>query len=252
MSELATVVPGAEAVAWREAVHSGRCPVCFLLRREEFSELRHWVGGDVANPENRRRLDEAGGFCNGHFWLLTELHSPQSGALVNDYIAAKVLERLRDPGWQGWEAQAAWLLGATEHCPVCARLRAFEGAHVRDLVTRLGDGAAWTEYVGSRGLCLPHLLYCLAVAEDKPLRERLVAAQAAQVERLRVEMRGLVRKLEGGQRWEATRDEWAAYERATEKLVGRSGLVPMRMVADSGEGESEALRGERQEAGEGR
>ena len=135
---------------------------------------------------------------------------------------------------------------------MCARLRAFEGAHVRDFVTWLGEGAAWAEYVRSRGLCLPHLLYCRAVAEDEPLRERLVEAQAAQVERLRDEMRGLVRKLEGGQRWEATRDEWAAYERATEKFVGRSGLVPMSVVADSGESGSEAPRGERQEAGKSR
>ena len=169
MSEVATVAPGAEAVAWRQAVRSGRCPVCFLLRREEFSELSHWVGGDVADPENRRRLDEAGGFCNGHFWLLTELHSPQSGAVVNDYIAAKVLERLHNPGWRGWEVQAAWLLGAAEHCPVCARLRAFEGAHVRDLVAWLGDGAAWAEYAGSRGLCLPHLLGLSELNEDVPI-----------------------------------------------------------------------------------
>jgi hypothetical protein len=65
-------------------------------------------------------------------------------------------------------------------------------------------------------------------------------------------MRGLVRKLKGGQRWEATRDEWAAYERATEKFVGRSGLVSVSVIADSGESESEAARRERQEAGKSR
>jgi hypothetical protein len=232
MSEVATMATGNEAALWREAVRSDRCPVCFLLRREEFAELSHWVGGDVADPENRRRLDEAGGFCNGHFWLLTELHSPQSGALVNDYIAGKLLERLRDPGWQGWEAQAAWLRKAAERCPVCARLRACEGAHVREFVGWLREGAAWAEYAQSRGLCLPHLLRCRAVAGDEVFQERLTEAQVAQIERLRGEMRGLVRKLEWGQRWEATRGEWAAYERATEKFVGRSGLSPLSAVAD--------------------
>ena len=102
MSKFATTAIGNEAALWRGAVRSGRCPVCFLLRREEFGELSHWVGGSVDDTENRRRLDEAGGFCNGYFWLLTELHSPQSGAVMNDYIAGEVLERLRSPGSEGW------------------------------------------------------------------------------------------------------------------------------------------------------
>jgi hypothetical protein len=70
------------------------------------------------------------------------------------------------------------------------------------------------------------------VAGDEVFQERLTEAQVAQIERLRGEMRGLVRKLEWGQRWEATRGEWAAYERATEKFVGRSGLSPLSAVAD--------------------
>ena len=114
MTELVTVGSGEETVAWEQAVRSGRCPICFLLRREAFAELSRWVGGDVADSDNRRRLDEAGGFCNVHFWLLMELHSPQSGALVNGYIMGRVLERLEQPGWQGWEAQAAWLQSAAE------------------------------------------------------------------------------------------------------------------------------------------
>ena len=57
MSELTTLAIGDEAALWGEAVRSGRCPVCFLLRREEFGELSHWVGGGVTEPENRRRLD---------------------------------------------------------------------------------------------------------------------------------------------------------------------------------------------------
>lgn len=43
---------GSERLAppWPEAVHSDRCPVCFLLRRDEFDELSHWVsGGECSN-----------------------------------------------------------------------------------------------------------------------------------------------------------------------------------------------------------
>ncbi len=38
-------------------------------------------------------------------------------------------------------------------------------------------------------------------------------------------MRALVRKLDAAERWKVTHDEWVAYERTTEKLVGRQGRL---------------------------
>jgi hypothetical protein len=226
MSEPAPATPPTEATPWTEAIRSGRCPLCFLLRQDEFDELRRWVGGDVADDQNRRRLDEARGFCNGHFWLLAELHSPQSGSLVNDYVATSLIEWLRHPARQDWPAQAAWLREAASRCPLCARLRACETAHLRALVGWLSDRAAWPHYAESRGLCLPHFLRCQALVQDLSLREQLCQAQAVQIERLQREMRQLARKLAAGQRWEVSRNEWVAWERATEKFVGRRGLAP--------------------------
>jgi hypothetical protein len=75
-------------------------------------------------------------------------------------------------------------------------------------------------------LCLPHLLCSQALVQDQSLRDRLNQAQAAQIERLQCETRELARKLAAGQRWEVARDEWVAWERATEKFVGRKGLAP--------------------------
>ena len=63
---------------------------------------------------------------------------------------------------------------------------------------------------------------------DPSLRDRLSQAQAAQIERLQCEMRALVQKLASEQRWEVSRDEWVAYERATEKFVGGG---PRRVAA---------------------
>src|ERR1017187_5476077 len=86
----ATVESGASD--WEKAVQSGHCPICFLLQQDEFHRVCRWVGGDIADEGNRRGLDEAGGFCNWHFWLLNEIHSPQSGSGVDDYIAARLGE----------------------------------------------------------------------------------------------------------------------------------------------------------------
>jgi hypothetical protein len=97
MGEPTSTVPASQAPPWKKAVHFGRCPVCFLLRRNEFDELSRWVGGDVADQQNRERLEQAGGFCNSHFWRLNELHSPQSGSVVDDFIATRLFRSLRDP-----------------------------------------------------------------------------------------------------------------------------------------------------------
>ena len=231
MSGPTAAAPQTQTSSWKEAVSSGRCPLCFVLRRDEFAELSRWVGGGVADEQNRRRLDDAGGFCNSHFWLLKGLHSPQSGSLVNDYIAARLVHWLREPAGQGWETQAAWLREAATRCPLCVHLQACETAHARAFVGWLSDSVAWSEYAESRGLCLPHLVRCQALVQDSSLVERLNQAQAAQIERLQGEMRECVRKFETGERWEISQDEWAAYERATEKFVGRNGLLPLRAGA---------------------
>jgi hypothetical protein len=76
MSDPAVTTSENAATPWKKAVQSGRCPVCFLLQQDEFRWLRRWVGGNIADEDNRRRLDKAGGFCNWHFWLLNDLHSP--------------------------------------------------------------------------------------------------------------------------------------------------------------------------------
>jgi len=109
---------------------------------------------------------------------------------------------------------------------LCAHVRTCESTHVRAFVGWLSNSGVWPQYPESRGLCLPHLLRCQAMVQEESLRERLNEAQAAQIERLRREMRGLDRKLAAGQRWEVAHDEWAAWERATEKFVGRRGLIP--------------------------
>jgi hypothetical protein len=185
-----------------------------------------WVGGNVADGKNRARLDVAGGFCNHHFWLLSELHSPNSGSKVNDHVAAHLLARLGIPAGSDGNAPLDWLRRAAAQCPLCEHLREREAAHLRTFVDWLVQAGSWSEHEQSRGLCLPHLLRCQEAMADESLRRRLAQAQAAQIERLRTEMRACVRKFESGQRWEISRDESAAWERTTEKLVGRKGLLP--------------------------
>ncbi len=211
-----------------EAFKLGRCPICALLQADEFQELCQWVGGNVTDKGNRRRLDEAGGFCNYHFWLLREIHSPQSGSRVNDYIVAKFLDLLRKDSNGSGQVRAQWLRNAAEKCPLCIYLTRREARHIRAFVGWLEQPSYWRTYENSRGVCLPHLLCCQPLMGDKSLRRRLDDFESVQIERRQKEMRELVRKFESGQRWEISPGEWDAYKRVVEKLVGRKGTANPR------------------------
>ena len=225
MSDNTPVQAGFSAISSKlvEAFKSSRCPICSLLQDDEFQELCHWVGGNVADGDNRRKLDSVGGFCNYHFWQLKEIHSPQSGSLVNDYVVTKFLDALRNLSTGEECAHSHWLQSVTEHCPLCIHIASREAIHLRALADWLNKSIAWREFENSRGLCLPHLVRLQALIDDQMLRKQLTCAQVAQVVRLQKEMRDFVRQFDAGQRWEISHDEWKAWERAIEKLVGRKG-----------------------------
>jgi len=215
--------PGATGSELTKAIKSGHCPICALLRDDEFHELCRWVGDNVADEGNRQRLDTAGGFCNYHFWRLRKIHSPLSGSLVNDFVAAKFLDSLRNSASGNGLAHAQWLRNVVKQCPLCAHLQGREVIHLRALANWLNEPPAWQEYENSRGLCLPHLVRLQPLIDKPMLRNQLVCTQIVQVERLRKEMRDFMRQFENGQRWEISHDEWKAWERVIEKLVGREG-----------------------------
>lgn len=76
-----------------EAFSSGRCPLCHLLRQDEFNILCEWVGecgdSDIIS-EHSKKLLEADGFCNHHFWLFHDMCSAYGSAA----IAGRLLEKL--------------------------------------------------------------------------------------------------------------------------------------------------------------
>jgi hypothetical protein len=224
---LTTLSDSAATTQMQRAVASGRCPVCFLLRNDEFDELCRWVGGNVADERNRARLDAAGGFCNYHLWKLSELHSPYSASLVNDYAAQKALEALRDPSHADRDHLARWFRRAAERCPLCEQMANCEGRHVSKFVDWLRAGSNREQYEKSEGLCVPHLLRTLALLDGDALYEQLAQAGAVQIERLQQQMREYARKFaarQAGGQEHIEREELDAWRRAIEKLVGRTNV----------------------------
>ena len=226
--------PPAPAIpaTYTEALDSGCCPVCATLRHDEFQKLCHWVGANVADANNRQALDAAGGFCNYHFWRLSEVHSPHSGSLLHDFVAERLVAALRRVARPIGDAPAGWLRRAARECPLCVHLRGCETRNLASFAEWLSDLRNRQRCLDSRGLCLPHWLRCERLVADADLRAELEQAFLRQLRHLQTEMREYVRKFDGGQRWEVTPAEAHAWMRAVEKLVGR---VNVRPADDAGE-----------------
>lgn len=209
-------IEGKTAPAMQAALASGRCPICFLMRADEFEELSRWIGGNVASQNNRRQLDQIGGFCNHHFWLLADHHSAHSGSLVNAYVARKYLEMRLAP--------AEWLRTSASRCPLCARLASCEATHLQEFAIWLREPKALDEYERAFGLCLPHLLRCEEIIEDRRIYGKMLAAQIASVQRLQMQMEEFSRKFLSTPGAPITTEEWHAWTRVVEKLVGRKNV----------------------------
>jgi hypothetical protein len=222
----APLVAGTTILAkFDEALNSGSCPVCHILRHDEFEELCRWVGGDVTEPKNRQELEAAGGFCNRHLWLLGKIHSPCSASLVNDFVVEQAVTALRDTTAAIGSAPARWLRESAVRCPLCVHLRAYEASYVSAFTQWLHGDGAWPRYAESRGLCQPHLQHCLNAMGGSALRQRLLENQVHQFRRLQTEMRAYAEKFSAGRRWDIAGSEEVAWEQAIEKLVGRAGIA---------------------------
>jgi hypothetical protein len=198
-----------------ELFSSGRCPICALLRQDEFDYLCHWVGVSdekYKNSEERKRLLELSGFCNYHFWEYEQVGTKYGSAEICIGLIEKTINNLQDQKSR---------IGA--NCPVCNDLKVNESEHIKELAYLLSSSRNRTKYAEGVGLCIPHLIKTLAYTNDDSLTPFLLETAKKQLERVKMNAVELIRKKDAPLRWEQTDDEKNSYFRAIEKLAGRRG-----------------------------
>jgi len=199
-----------------EAFSSGRCPICALLRQDEFDYLCEWVGmSDVKyrNTKGRSRLLRSKGFCNYHFWEFERVSSHYGSVEMTSELVEQLITILKTKG-------------AFHHnvaCPVCSDLKAIKTVYLKGLISLLEDNDNRKKYAESWGLCYSHLLMVLNHVRDESITEFLLETGLEQLKRVKSHGMEFMRKKNPPLRWEQTDDEKAAYFRAIEKLVGRRG-----------------------------
>ena len=208
-----------------DAFLSGRCPICSLLRQDEFDLLCHWVG---VSDEKHRTSDErdkllkSRGFCNYHFWEFERISGQYGGAeicigLINKYVAILQNEQkeIRSSGvkthYRGLD------------CPLCADVEKMEAGYIIELISLLDSDENRRKYAAGWGLCVPHLIKTIIGVKDDSLVSFLFEEEKEKMEQLELNAREYVHKRNAPLRWEQTDDEKNSWFRAIEKLVGRRG-----------------------------
>lgn len=209
-----------DADALRSALRGGRCPICSVLKTEEFDLLCQWVGWtDPEKQDARTGLKFPAIFCNQHFWKLAEVNTPQGNAAVSRDLLQDAAELLDDhvTFFHG-------ISGALSHlrlaCPLCGVLVRRDGELVPIVCEWLQTASSKELLLDGRGLCLPHTSRCYRNLQDTELKQALLVSLQQQTHQLRQELERYLAKRTPALRPQRTSDEERAPLRGVEKLVG--------------------------------
>jgi len=217
-----------------DAFSSGRCPVCALLRQDEFDSLCHWVGQSAEQyrgSEERIKLVTSGGFCNYHFWELRGINTNYGSAAIGAELIERLIKILQTHNYESLidafkerkEDFKVWSLEGNAHCLLCRELKKKEKRYLKELTVILQNDGHKAKYAETYGLCMPHFIKIVDYLEDGSLIKFLFETEIAQMEKIKSNAINLIQKKEPPLCWEQTEDEKKSWFRAIEKIVGRSG-----------------------------
>jgi len=231
-----------------EALKKPGCPICRLGDEAARRSVDSFLWENVNDPESRRPLQEAYGFCPEHTRLLVATEMESSGVLlgVNMIYESLARQAMRDlqkggslqpapKGMWGWLERLRRRPAAPPPAPTCPLCRIVEEVQANALITLLEDLTLHAEharplYHQADGLCLPHLRQALhQYAQRYPEATRFLREETvSRLDVLAARMREYIRKQNWAYREEAmTEEERVAWLRV---LVFFTGYSPERLV----------------------
>jgi hypothetical protein len=226
----------------RDALALPGCAICRLAHRAADKYIDALLWELVNDPQARRDIRRAQGFCHAHSWRFVH-GGPTLGATIIAHdllrhaaravvaglpdraprsLADRVLGRLRpaDAGAALGDDLARRLLPEAG-CPACEQARITQDIALDTLLEQL-DGAdgLLVPLQASDGLCLVHLRVLAARSREAVALGRLLAAQAAIWERLADQLAECIRKCDYRFAGEDRGEESGACLRAMAALAG--------------------------------
>lgn len=225
----------------RDALAQPGCAVCRLVAEstERFLDTLLWES--VNDPEVRREIRQAHGFCHEHGWALARAGASLGTAIITRDVLQNILKIIKVATFQGPSplslrhvqetidskqpaaatAKLVARLAAEATCPACVQVEEMEYLYLNTLLqSLLGDSGLLADYEASDGLCLPHFRQALTGVRDEAVFEALMGAQRAIWERLANQLSESIRKSDHRYLGETWGEEKGAWLRAIAALVG--------------------------------
>ncbi|WP_299029864.1 DUF6062 family protein [uncultured Thermanaerothrix sp.] len=210
-----------------EALQKPGCPICRLGDEAARRSVDGFLWENVNDPESRRPLQEAYGFCPEHTRLLVTTEMESSGVLLGVNLIYESLARqaMRDlqkggslqsapRGVWGWLERFRRRPTTPPDAPTCPLCRVVEEVQANALITLLEDLTLHAEharplYLRADGVCLPHLRQALHLHTQRfPEATRFLREETARrLETLAAHMREYIRKQNWAYRDEAMSEE---------------------------------------------
>lgn len=215
----------------RQALKAPGCPVCRLVEQDVARYVDYFLWERVNDPNLRRFIREALGFCRDHLRILAAHPGASlSLALIAQDIWEEVLRRTEwagsppSPVRRGRAVSAARgqrALTPRGRCPICDYAQGQEDLYLDMLLEGFtGENSLLAAYEASDGLCLPHFRQALTRNAAETALQELLRAQRAIWQRLKADLDEFIRKNDYRFRDEPWGEERDAWLRAWVALVG--------------------------------
>lgn len=222
-----------------DAFKQEQCPVCSLAERAVQGWLESVAYEMVNDPKMRSELRASDGFCNVHAYGWLEQRTLLGTAIIyNDVLTnlTKDLKRLRFNNRKdllsgvtslfngGNDNESDGMLNPDSQCPVCGAQANSEREAIETLLSNLSEPEFGDAYVGSAGMCFPHLSLALARAPDERAFKALIEIATRTNEELCQQMRKIIRHHDYRYKDEPIGEEKGAATRALRHVVGEPGI----------------------------
>jgi hypothetical protein len=225
----------------RDALPQPGCVVCRLKASAVDRFLDGLLWECVNDPDTRRNIRQARGFCQEHAWRLVHGGASLGATIIMRDVLHNVLETLEGGKFQALPglslrrvqealnkrqpsaatAELAAALTSHSPCLACEQAATMEGVYLDTLLDHLlGEDGLLAAFQASDGLCLPHFRQALALVRDEAVFEALVSTQRAVWGQVVAHLDEIIRKSDYRFQDEARGEETGACRRAIAALVG--------------------------------
>jgi hypothetical protein len=129
-----------------DALNSGECPICFLVRVKREKYFEHIIGEQVNDIGFRKKLRDNHGFCNYHAYKFLSYKKPLASAIIYKDLFDTEISFLKKGKFPH----------PPKKCIVCDIEKEAEKSAIQLINKYKNDSDFKNTFLKSKGLCMPH------------------------------------------------------------------------------------------------